>query len=310
MDGILLQANFAAYAIHPSPLSQLNIQISPMSSPSQTQRPAPGIAPDFTNRLSTLPWWLLVVILLGLLIVYNIVSDEKTSRAFNAIIPGLVITLRTAVIAFAIALFIGLFTGLGRTSKNPVVYNIASFYVEVVRGVPILVLLLYFAFVGVPMLMDGLNQLGASIGSAWLAGLTPRNFPNESRVVLALGFAYGSFEAENFRAGIQSIDKGQTEAARALGMNYFQTMRYIVLPQAIRRILPTLGNDFIAMLKDSSLVSVLGVDDITQNAKLYASSSFVFFQAYSVLAFIYLTMTILLSRGVQWMERRLTAGRR
>ena len=129
-------------------------------------------------------------------------------------------------------------------------------------------------------------------------------------MVLALGFAYGSFEAENFRAGIQSIDKGQSEAARALGMNFLQTMRYIVLPQAIRRILPTLGNDFISMLKDSSLVSVLGVEDITQLAKLYASSSFVFFQSYSVLAFMYLTMTILLSRGVQWMERRLMAGRR
>ena len=93
-------------------------------------------------------------------------------------------------------------------------------------------------------------------------------------------------------------------------MNYFQTMFYIVLPQAIRRILPTLGNDFVSMLKDSSLVSVLGVEDITQLAKLYASSSFVFFQSYSVLAFMYLTMTILLSRGVRWMEQRLSQGRR
>ena len=267
--------------------------------------PRPGIAPDLTNRLSTLPWWLLIVILLALLILFNIISDEKTSRAFRAIVPGLIVTLRTAVIGYLIAMLIGLFAGLGRTSKNPVIYNIASFYVEVVRGVPILVLLLYVAFVGVPLVMDGLNQVGTKIGSAWLAGLTPRNFPNEWRVVIALGFAYGSFEAENFRAGIQSIDKGQSEAARALGMNFLQTMRYIVLPQAIRRILPTLGNDFISMLKDSSLVSVLGVEDITQLAKLYASSSFVFFQSYSVLAFMYLTMTILLSRGVQWMERRL-----
>ena len=285
-----------------------------MSTPSSTQHPQnsqrPGIAPDLTSRLSTLPWWLLVVILLGLLIIFNITSDEKTSSAFRAIVPGLVVTLRTALIGFSIALVIGLFAGLGRTSKNPFIYNIASFYVEVVRGVPILVLLLYVAFVGVPLLMDSLNQLGTRVGSEWLQGLTPRNFPNEWRVLLALGFAYGSFEAENFRGGIQSIDKGQSEAARALGMNFLQTMRYIVLPQAIRRILPTLGNDFISMLKDSSLVSVLGVEDITQLAKLYASSSFVFFQSYSVLAFMYLTMTILLSRGVQWMERRLMAGRR
>ena len=122
-----------------------------MSTSSETQdsqRPQPGIAPDLTSRLSTLPWWLLVVILLGLLIIFNITSDEKTSHAFRAIVPGLIVTLRTALIGFSIALLIGLFAGLGRTSKNPFIYNIASFYVEVVRGVPILVLLLYVAFVG------------------------------------------------------------------------------------------------------------------------------------------------------------------
>lgn len=270
----------------------------------------PGIAPDFSDRLARLPWWLLITVLLGLLILYSIISGEKTSNAFRAIVPGLVVTLRTALLGYLIALVIGLTAGLGRTARNPVIYNLASFYVEIVRGIPILVLLLYVAFVGVPLMMDGLNQLGKSIGNDWLSKLTPRSFPNEWRSVLALGFAYGSFEAENFRAGIQSIDKGQSEAARALGMNYLQTMRYIILPQAIRRILPTLGNDFISMLKDSSLVSVLGVEDITQLTKLYASSSYVFFQSYSVLAFMYLTMTILLSRGVRWMEQRLSQGRR
>ena len=270
----------------------------------------PGIAPAFSDRLARLPWWLLVTLFLGLLILYSIISDEKTGNAFRAIVPGIIVTLRTAVLGYAIAIVIGLIAGLGRTSTNPFIYNLASFYVEIVRGIPILVLLLYVAFVGVPLMMTGLNNLGESLGNVWLSTLTPRNFPNEWRVVLALGFAYGSFEAENFRGGIQSIDKGQVEAARALGMNYFQTMFYIVLPQAIRRILPTLGNDFVSMLKDSSLVSVLGVEDITQLAKLYASSSFVFFQSYSVLAFMYLTMTILLSRGVRWMEQRLSQGRR
>lgn len=270
----------------------------------------PGIAPAFSDRLARLPWWLLVTLFLGLLILYSIISDEKTGNAFRAIVPGIIVTLRTAVLGYAIAIVIGLIAGLGRTSTNPLIYNLASFYVEIVRGIPILVLLLYVAFVGVPLMMTGLNNLGESLGNVWLSTLTPRNFPNEWRVVLALGFAYGSFEAENFRGGIQSIDKGQVEAARALGMNYFQTMFYIVLPQAIRRILPTLGNDFVSMLKDSSLVSVLGVEDITQLAKLYASSSFVFFQSYSVLAFMYLTMTILLSRGVRWMEQRLSQGRR
>jgi polar amino acid transport system permease protein len=100
------------------------------------------------------------------------------------------------------------------------------------------------------------------------------------------------------------------EAARAIGMNYFQSMRYIILPQAIRRVLPALGNDFVAMLKDSSLVSVLGVEDITQITKLYAASTFLFFQSYSILAFIYLSMTILLSRLVRSLETRLSVYRR
>ena len=128
-------------------------------------------------------------------------------------------------------------------------------------------------------------------------------------MILGLAVAYGAFESEIFRAGIQSIERGQMEAARALGMNYFQAMRRIILPQAIRRVLPALGNDFIAMLKDSSLVSVLGVEDITQITKLYASSTFLFFQSYSILAFIYLSMTILLSRGVRALEARLSVYR-
>jgi polar amino acid transport system permease protein len=126
---------------------------------------------------------------------------------------------------------------------------------------------------------------------------------------LGLAIAYGAFESEIFRAGIQSIEKGQMEAARALGMSYLQAMRYIILPQAIRRVLPALGNDFVAMLKDSSLVSVLGVEDITQITKLYAASTFLFFQSYSILAFMYLSMTILLSRGVRALETRLSAHR-
>jgi len=124
-----------------------------------------------------------------------------------------------------------------------------------------------------------------------------------------LGIAYGAFEAEIFRAGIQSIEKGQMEAARALGMNYFQAMRHVILPQAIRRILPVLGNDFVSMVKDSSLVSVLGVSDVTQLAKLYASSTFLFFQTYSILAFIYLVLTIMLTRVVRFIEARATLFR-
>jgi polar amino acid transport system permease protein len=131
-----------------------------------------------------------------------------------------------------------------------------------------------------------------------------------ARAVIALTLAYGGFEAETFRAGIESIPKGQMEAARSLGMSYFQAMRYVILPQAIRNILPTLGNDLISMLKDSSLVSALGVRDITQEARLYVSASFRYPETYNTLAFTYLSMTIILSLGVKAMENRLGKSRR
>jgi len=123
---------------------------------------------------------------------------------------------------------------------------------------------------------------------------------------LALSVYTGAFIAENVRSGIQAVSRGQTEAARSLGMTHWQTMRFIILPQAVRRVLPPLGNDFIAMLKDSALVSVLGVQDITQMGKLYASSTFRFFETYNVVAFLYLAMTIALSLVVRYMERRMS----
>jgi polar amino acid transport system permease protein len=248
------------------------------------------------ERMAEWPWWLIVAVLIGLLIVLQIITDQRMSVIFRAIAAGLVITIRVTLFAYLLAVIIGLIVGFARVSSNKIIFNIASFYVEVVRGVPILVMLMYIAFVAVPVVAD-------------LLGVRTRDFPNELRVILGLAIAYGAFESEIFRAGIQSIEKGQMEAARALGMSYLQAMRYIILPQAIRRVLPALGNDFVAMLKDSSLVSVLGVEDITQITKLYAASTFLFFQSYSILAFMYLSMTILLSRGVRALETRLSAHR-
>ena len=116
---------------------------------------------------------------------------------------------------------------------------------------------------------------------------------------------YAAFEAEVFRAGIQSIERGQYEAGKALGLSYLQMMRHIILPQAIRRVLPALGNDFISMVKDSSLASVLGVQDMTQLAKLVASGNFLYMQTLTLLAFVYLTIVVLLTRLLRAMERRL-----
>jgi polar amino acid transport system permease protein len=279
-----------------------------------TGRPGSRLAP-FVERASGWPWWLLATILIGLIIVFQIITNAQTNVIFRAIVTGLGATVRVALFSYALAICIGLLVGLARVSANPLIFNVSSFYVEIIRGVPILVLLLYISFAGVPALVGVINAIGEALGGLlgpenFLTALGTRNLSFEARAIIALGVAYGAFEGEIFRAGIQSIEKGQMEAARAMGMNYFQAMRHVILPQAVRRVLPALGNDFIAMVKDSSLVSVLGVRDMTQITKLYAASTFLYFQAYSILAFMYLVITILLTRGVRAVEGRLSRYRR
>jgi polar amino acid transport system permease protein len=174
------------------------------------------------------------------------------------------------------------------------------------------VLIFFIALVGVPVLVDGLNNIGfwleargVGLLSNIFTALTNQDISMNSRAIVALSVTYGAYLAEIFRAGIQSIAKGQMEAARSLGMSYGQAMRYVILPQAIRNVLPALGNDFVAMVKDSSLVSVLAVRDITQVSRLYAGSTFRFRESYVILAVMYLTMTVILSLLVQFLERRL-----
>ena len=233
-------------------------------------------------------------------------------EAFDFIKIGLTTTIQTALIAYGIALIFGLLAGLGRISNNIILNNLARLYVELIRGIPMLVLIFFIALVGVPIVVDGLNSFGIWLEENGFSAIaTPLLAMNNQaismniRAIIALAVTYGAFLAEIFRAGIQSITKGQMEAARSLGMSYGQSMRYVILPQAIRNVLPALGNDFVAMVKDSSLVSVLAVRDITQVARLYAGSTFRFREAYVTLSVMYLTMTVLLSLLVQVIERRL-----
>jgi polar amino acid transport system permease protein len=235
-------------------------------------------------------WWLLIIVIFILLMSYQIATSEHYNRAFQFIWPGIRITLTTTLYGFLAAMALGLLAGLGRISQNFVARTLAMTYIEFIRGVPVLVLIVTIAFVVVPAVADLLN-------------LNIRGISNQMRAVIALALIYGAFLAEVFRAGIESIPHGQMEAARSLGMNPFQAMRYIILPQAVRNILPALGNDFIAMLKDSSLVSVLAVRDITQLSRLYTGSTFRYNETYLVLTFLYLTMTILLSLLLQWYQR-------
>ena len=157
-----------------------------------------------------------------------------------------------------------------------------------------------------PALVVALNWLATPLINAGLIGeLNIRDVDFTARAILALTLGYGAFISEIFRAGIESIGKEQTEAAQTEGASYWQTMRFILLPQAVRNVLPALGNELIAMLKDSALVSALGVQDITQLGKVYSASTFKFFETYSVVALLYLVMTLGLAMAVRLLERRL-----
>lgn len=259
---------------------------------------------------SRLPYWLLVALFLGVLIVWRTLTNESYAVIFSAVSRGLGVTIYVTLVAYAGALVVGLFVGIARVSKNRILYEAATFYVEIIRGAPMLVLLLYIAFVGAPALVYAVNWLGEQLSflgpaARPLIEFRVRDFDFTTRAILALIIGYSAFLSEIFRAGIESIEHGQIEAAQSLGMSRWQVLRLVVLPQAIRRVLPPLGNDFIAMLKDSSLVSVLGVPDITQMGKVYAASTFLYFETYNIVALLYLSMTIVLSLGVRWMERRM-----
>lgn len=263
----------------------------------------------FVDRLAQLPWWFILILLLSVILAYQFASNETYQQLFRRILNGVLVTLSITAIAYSMAIFIGLCAGLGRISKNIFIFNLATLYVQIVRGIPMLVQIFYWAFVIFPLAITFFNWVGGAMtpflgADNALSKIKPSDINLYWGVVLALAFAYGGYEAETFRAGIESIGKGQMEAARSLGMSYFQAMRYIILPQAIRRVLPPLSNDLISMLKDSSLASVLGVRDITQEARLYASTTFRYIEAYNSLAFIYLILTLSLSLVTRWIETR------
>jgi polar amino acid transport system permease protein len=249
------------------------------------------------------PWWLLAAVLLFLLFLWLIVADGQYAVIFRALRQGVLVTLWVTVVAFALAAGLGLLVALARLSRSQILREIATFYIEIVRGIPVLVLLFYIAFVGAPQFVALWNwALAAPIEAGLLPGMTVRNFDMTWRAIIALTISYSAFLAEIFRAGIEAVSRGQVEAAETLGLNRAQTFRFVVFPQAVRTVLPPLGNDFVAMIKDSALVSALGVQDITQLGKVYSSSTFLFFETYNVVAFLYLTMTVSLSLLVRVLE--------
>mgnify|MGYP005856482147 CR=1 FL=1 len=260
----------------------------------------------FTDRLSRLPYWLFGALLLAV-ITFTVIANNADYRViFLAVSKGVWTTIYVSIIAYALAVLSGLVWCLMRVSQSRILQEVSSFFVEILRGVPMLVLLYYISFVGAPALVVALNWLGKPlIDAGIIAELNVRQVNFTARAVLALAIGYGAFISEIFRAGIESIDKQQSEAAQTEGASFWQIMRFILLPQAVRNVLPALGNEFIAMLKDSALVSVLGVQDITQLGKVYAASTFNFFGTYSIAAMLYLMMTLGLALLVRWTEKYL-----
>lgn len=248
------------------------------------------------------PYWLVIVAVTAGWLFWLVLSDDLYQPVLNTLVKGVAVTVFVAVIAYIGACLLGLALAVGSLSRHIVIRQICRLYIEVMRGVPIIVLLLYVAFVLAPALVAGWNMLAEPLG---MSALRTRDFPLLGRAVLALVLAYAAFLAEVFRAGLQAVDHGQIEAAQALGLNGWMRFRHIVFPQAFRMVLPPLGNDFVAMVKDSSLVSVLGVGDVTQLAKVTAAGNFRYFETYNVAALIYLTMTISLSLALRHVEHRL-----
>ena len=204
-------------------------------------------------------------------------------QIFFVVIKGLPTTFQVTIFAILGAIFIGLFVGLGSVSKNRFINMLSGVYVEFIRGIPLLVQLIFIYYA-----MGRIFQIEGIFAAT-----------------IALSICFGAYMGEIVRAGIQAIPKGQMEAAIALGLSRGQAFRYVIIPQTIKVILPAIGNEFISMLKDSSLVSTIALSDILRKGREYISRTFLSLETMFVVALVYLVITLLLSRLVGMLEERL-----
>ena len=205
-------------------------------------------------------------------------------NSFPLLLIGAGVTIQITVLSTAIGFVIGLVVGVARISHLRPLRLLAEVYVEFFRGTPLLVQIFLFYFA--------------------LPVITGQRIDPFIAAISACSINSGAYVAEIFRAGIQSVDEGQMEAGRSLGMTWLQTMRYIIVPQAFKRVIPPLGNEFIAMLKDSSLVSVIGFEELTRRGQLIIAKTYGSFEIWMSVAVIYLVMTLTISRFVAYLERR------
>ncbi len=245
--------------------------------------------PAHTNAMTHWGWNVAVVfsfVFLVYLPAQEIFLEREIEGGYLALLKllpmGIAYTLGVTLMGSTAAIAVGLLVGLAKLSRNKAVLVTASLYTEILRGIPLLVLLFYIYY-----------ALGEFFSIHKLAA-----------AVLGFGFCYGAYMADVIRAGVEAIAKEQGEAARSLGMNERQAMFQIILPQAMRTIVPAVGNQTLGMLKDTSLVSVLAISDILRVANEYATRHFNYFETYTYIALTYLLLTLLLSKGVTWLENR------
>ncbi len=210
---------------------------------------------------------------------------EIIQQAMPFLLQGALVTIKLTTAAVIIGIILGTILGLARVARNNFISGLAKIYIEFFRGTPLLIqlFLLYF----------GLPNLGIELEAY-------------SAAIIGLGLNSGAYVGEIVRSGINAINKGQMEAARSLGMSYFQAMKYIILPQAIKQVIPPLGNEFIALLKDSSLVSVIAVKDLTRQGRLIISRNYESFLIFTAVAVLYFIMTFIMTRLVNYVERRVS----
>ena len=242
-------------------------------------------------------WWWLVVVVAAIIILLVMLQPVPFKDIIVFARDGILVTILVTVVSYFLMLILGLFGGLGRLSKNKLVFGFSSLYVEIVRGIPLLVQLIGWYFAS-PVIIQKLGL--------WLH-LQPLIEYRANPIItaiMAITVCYGAYMSEIVRSGISSVAKGQMEAARSLGMSYFQAMRYVILPQAFRVILPPMGNEFIALLKDSSLVSVVAVADLTRKGREFMSAHFDPIETWLMVALLYLIMTLIAARVVSYIEKR------
>lgn len=274
-----------------------SFQKKPPEIPEQSPTPKLNFIPGAEPREKLDPWWWLVVAVVVLLVLLMALKPDPYWDIFLFVRDGLAITVELTVISFVFIIIVGLIGGLGRIAKNPVIHFIASLYVEIIRGIPLLVQLIWWYYAA-PALI---KEIGEAIHWDFMA-----NYVANPMVLAVVGLVvcYGAYMAEIFRAGIQSIPKGQMEASRSLGMSYLQSMIHVVLPQAVRVVLPPVGNEFIMLLKDTSLVSVVAVADLTRRGREFMSAHFNPLTVWTLIALLYLVLTLVAARFISWLETR------